>query len=400
MQHGGDPYSSGSVHVLPLILRGLAWLFTPEDISQVSAILFPVSGVSATAVPLRITAFFGAVDALSALFVFIMACGNQRGRLSKGVLASSSLFPVVVAACFVFNPLSIVECVAMSIDTITTMLVLASVAAACWNLPIISGVFLAFVSTAALYPVVLILPMAVLIWKAPFSAVEPDSKDGSVPLRVVRTGLFVSTSVVGIMGWFYLCNMVEGGSEIWVREVDIFLFFAPDHTPNIGLWWDLLLEIFPQFTFLFLYVLQTLFFAAYPFVVAMRLGKLPLAGVWVLVSGWAILTPYPSLSHVALQMTLYCVVVATYLHSGFYKTIELKLLRNIVLVAAVLIVLMANATRGWLFTGTGNVNFYYAGVLVLQLTQTYWVASTLESLLRDAYLLRHPPTGTQHEKDE
>ena len=61
---------------------------------------------------------------------------------------------------------------------------------------------------------------------------------------------------------------------------------------------------------------------------------------------------------------------------------------------------MANATRGWLYTGTGNVNFYFAGVLVLQATQTYWVATTLESLLRDEYVQRHPQKEKEHEKDE
>jgi len=202
------------------------------------------------------------------------------------------------------------------------------------------------------------------------------------------------------MAVVYSCVVVEQGRAGWIREVLYFLFFAPDHTPNIGLWWDLLLEVFPQFTHLFMYVLQILFFVAYPVVVSLRLTRMPFVGVWILASSWAILTPYPSLSHVALQMALYTVVVATHLNDNFYKTLELKLLRNIILVAAVLVVLMANATRGWLYTGTGNVNFYFAGVLVLQATQSYWVGNTLESLLRDEYVLRHPPKNVVHEKNE
>ena len=386
LQEGLDPYASGTVHCSPLLLHSLARVLTREDTAQLAALLFPTSSSPAAQPappPLRATAVFVLADTCAALALALVARAIQRRGPAPAptLLASSRWFPAAAAALFALNPLAVAQCVAMSADVLVTAAVLAAVAAAAWGAVLPAAALAALAALCALYPAVLVLPLAALVYRSSSSSSN----------RRVKTVLFAAAVGACVAALGALCTALDGGARAWVGAVPVFLYRAPDHTPNIGLWWDLLLELFPQFTALFVHVLQLLFFGAYPVAVTLALRRTPLAAVWLLAGSWAVLTPYPSLSHVALHAALHPLVVAAHVHAPQRRAAALRTVGALGVVAAVLAVLLASATRGWLYTGTGNVNFYYAGVLVLQGAQTYWLAATSETVLRDDYVQRHPP---------
>lgn len=387
LQEGLDPYASGTVHCTPLLLHGLARVLTRGDTAQLAALLFPTASGSAAPPPPpppRAVAVFVLADTCAALALALLARAlQQRCRATPALPAASRWFPAAAAALYALSPLAVAQCVAMSADALVAAAVLAAVAAAAWGAALPAAALVALAALAALYPAVLVLPLAVLV-----GCGRSSSR--------ARAALFAGATVACAAVLGALCTALDSrsgssGARAWVDAVLVFLYRAPDHTPNIGLWWDLLLELFPQFTALFVHVLQLLYFGAYPVAVTLALRRTPLAAVWLLAGSWAVLTPYPSLSHVALHAALCPLVVAAHVHAPRRRAAALRTAAALAVVAAVLAVLLASATRGWLYTGTGNVNFYYAGVLVLQGAQTYWLAATSETVLRDDYVQRHPP---------
>ena len=398
LHSGQSPYAGGAVHVFPLLLRGLARLVGAADVASLSALLFPVSGVAAAAPPARVVLLFVLADALAALCVFAAAHAVRRGCTDPRCLAVSRWFPVAAAALYALNPLSVVECVSMSLDVFAVALVLAALAAACWNLSLLAGLFMACASAFFMYPVLLVLPLGALLWRQPYRAGGP----ASTASRAVWTAVFVEVAAVGTLAAVLACTKLEGGDVSWVGEVYGFLYSAPDHTPSISLWWTLLTELFPHFTRLFVHALQLLLFVVYPVAGTLPLRRVPLVAVWLLATAWSVHATYPSLGHVALQITLHCLVVAAHLRTQRYRDHTLKVAGLMVLVAAVLVVLFADATRGWLYTGTGNVNFYYAAVLALQTAQLFWVSNTLDSVRREQFLehIGHLDNGTQQQQQQ
>ena len=400
LQEGLDPYAGGTVHCSPLLLHGLARVLTREDTAQLAELLFPTARAAASAPPppppMRAVALFVLADTLSALALALTARGVQRRGppLARGLLASSRWFPAAAAALFALSPLAVVQCVGFSADALVGTVVLAAVAASAWGTALPAAALTAVAAVAALYPAVLVLPLAALLWRARGHGHKEHK--GAVAATVLFAAV-TGAIAAGLCKW---CTALGGGSRAWVRAVPVFLYRAPDHTPNIGLWWDLLLELFPQFTALFVHVLQLLTFAAYPVAATLALRRAPLAAAWLLAGAWAVLAPYPSLSHVALHAALYPLVLAAHVRAPRRRAAELRTVGALALVADVLAVLLASATRGWLYTGTGNVNFYFAGVLVLQGAQIYWLAHTSETVLRDDYVQRHPPTDAAQDKEK
>jgi len=55
-----------------------------------------------------------------------------------------------------------------------------------------------------------------------------------------------------------------------------------------------------------------------------------------------------------------------------------------------LCVLMPIMWRMWIWTGTGNANFYYALTLVIGVVQSFFVVDVMTSVLKRDFLLSNP----------
>ena len=298
------------------------------------------------------------------------ATESARLGLRRESTSEGTWFPEVVAGLYLLNPISLLSCGALCTDVFTTLLIVATLFGVSFGSAFMCAVPLAAAVYTSLYPAPLLIPVCIML----------ASKHKSTRQRVsevVRTAVFFAATLAGLC---YASWAVEGHSLEWVGGAYGFLLTAPDRTPNIGLWWYLFLELFtfyePFFTAVF--QLNVLVAAAVP--LAVRFSSHPLVVYWAMCGVIAVFSPYPSLAAVGLHFALLPLVWAKVRKSGYTFVL--------VITAAALVVLLPNATRAWLYLGTGNVNFYYFGTLALQTVQVLFISDCLSKVVIRDFLIK------------
>jgi phosphatidylinositol glycan class U len=286
-------------------------------------------------------------------------------------VVSAAWFPDVVCALYALSPLSVASCVARSTDLFVSVFVVLCLLGAVLNSrvgAVVSGASLAAAASLGLYPVVLAVPVGLMLF----------SHGGRFKRCLLGAVSFVVCAAVILAASYF----VEGRSWGWLNSVYWFLLTAPDRTPNIGLWWYFFLELFTHFEVFFTIVFQAST-VAYAVPLAMRYRSHPLFVFWVLcATTLAMLQPYPSLSHVGLHLAILPFV--------WHEVRGTRLTFATALVAISLVVLLPNATRAWLLTGTGNVNFYYFAVMALQGAHLLFISDCLAEVVKRDFLRKNP----------
>eukprot|EP00873_Tetraselmis_striata_P041361 jgi/Tetstr1/461625/TSEL_006725.t1 len=144
--------------------------------------------------------------------------------------------------------------------------------------------------------------------------------------------------------------------DSWLRGSYGFQLTAEDLSPNLGLWWYFVTQMFDSFRPFFLFVLNCqLALLAAP--LALRFPDRPvlLVALHCLVS--AMMRPYPTLADGALYLALLPLLHNTLVH-----------LRHGLLVAATLLWIAALEPalwHLWIYANVANANFFYAATLAL-----------------------------------
>jgi phosphatidylinositol glycan class U len=102
---------------------------------------------------------------------------------------------------------------------------------------------------------------------------------------------------------------------------------------------------------------------------------------WALVAAMAIFKAYPSVADISLHVSMLPLFVHKLreLHYGF-----------VIGCGFVYITILAPIIwRMWIFTGTGNANFYYGLNLALAVLQILLVTDSLSAILKRDFLLRY-----------
>ena len=259
-ERGVSPYDGGLFHQAPLLLAIFG--------------IFPPSLV------------FTAIDIINALSLKTIA-DNLK-------LDSPRFKPIngtVIAAAFLFNPFTILSCLGRSTSLFTNLAVVQALLSATTGNTPQAMIALAFGGYLTMYPALLLPPVLLIL-------------NRSGPTGNTAT----QTTLVGL-GWFaaglgaLLGSTVLITGDLWefINSCYGFQLTVPDLTPNVGLWWYFLTEIFDSFREFFIGVFW-LHMAGYVGGLTLRLHKEPLFVVTSLLGLFAVFKPYPSIADVSLYL--------------------------------------------------------------------------------------------------
>jgi len=156
---------------------------------------------------------------------------------------------------------------------------------------------------------------------------------------------------------------------------------VPDLTPNAGLWWYFLIEIFDPFREFFLGVFW-LHLVGYVGGLTLRIRRQPLFVITSLLGIFAIFKPYPSISDVSLYFALL----------PLYRHVFPLMRYTFFAVSSLLYTTLLGPAfyHLWIYAGSGNANFFYAITLVWSLGLSILVADSLFAVLRDEWEEERP----------
>ena len=203
---------------------------------------------------------------------------------------------MTVSIAYLFNPLTIASCLGRSTSIFTNTAIIHAVSNAIEGNGFRAMFALALASYFSLYPVLLLPPLVLLYWD---QTARRDTK-GQSSLLVISINLL--GSFFGCLGGlFWLSYFTTGRSWEFIASTYGFHLSVPDLTPNVGLWWYFLIEIFDSFRDFFLGVFW-LHLAGYSGGLTLRLRTQPLFVITTLLGIFAIFKPYPSISDISLYL--------------------------------------------------------------------------------------------------
>ncbi|CAN9259943.1 unnamed protein product [Alternaria alternata] len=356
--HNVSPYDGGVYHQAPLLLP----LFS----------LFP----SPAQAPLATNIFYTIVDLLSANALAQVAESGFASvtRLFASPRKDLKWSSTAVAAGFLFNPFTVLTCIARSTSALTNLFILTAMAKASQGASFTFILSTAFASYFSMHPILLFPPLMVLLYDA--KTLKSKTAPNVTP--------FITTHTVGFAG---AIGALLTGSALLMDSWDFLSatygvrLLLPDLTPNVGLWWYFFIEMFDSFREFFLGVFW-LHAASYMPGLTIRLHKQPLFVACCLTGVFAIFTPYPSIADGALYLSL----VPMFRHL-------FPLMRYTFLASASILYtsfLGPAFYHLWIYAGSGNANFFYAITLVWSLGLSIILGDSLYAALRDELDVERP----------
>ncbi|EHY52245.1 hypothetical protein HRR83_003189 [Exophiala dermatitidis] len=335
-QHGLSPYDGGVFHQAPLLLVLFETL--PSALVFVALDLINAASLQQIANDLHIP--------------------TPRFRKLDGS---------IIAAAYLFNPFTILSCLGKNTSIFTNAAIIQAVLNAQSGNAIRAMFSLAIGTYLSMYPGLLLPPTILMILQ---NKNQPISATISILSYLgALAALLLTTPILTDGFWDFLSSCY--GAQLTVTDL----------TPNVGLWWYFFIEIFDSFRDFFIGVFW-LHLVGYVGGLSFRLQRQPLFVITSLLGLFAIFKPYPSISDVS----LYLGFLPMYSHI-------LPLTRYTFIAASVLLysTLLGPAFYHlWIYSGSGNANFFYAITLVWSLGLTILVGDTLYAVLRDEFEIERP----------
>jgi phosphatidylinositol glycan class U len=150
---------------------------------------------------------------------------------------------------------------------------------------------LGLASYLSLYPVLLLPPLILLCYDRQAPVIRP----ASLSWYSLKHTLVFATRIIILV---YASYFLTGWSWEFISATYGVQLLVPDLTPNTGLWWYFLIEIFDPFREFFLGVFW-LHLAAYVGGLTLRIRRQPLFVITAMLGLFALLKPYPSISDVS-----------------------------------------------------------------------------------------------------
>ena len=292
--------------------------------------------------------------------------------------APSEQLPLLLAAFYLLNPLSIMCCVAMSLQLPLNLAVIATAVFSCYGSVPLTSIFLALSIYMSPYLLVLVLPSALLV----------AGHRRFVLLRTV-VSIFVTTSFLWSL--LLLSYLYMGGSDDYLSQISGnpawdflervygFQFFVEDLQPNIGVSWYFHTEVFQHFRLLFLFVFQYHVFL-YTIPICYKFSGQPMTAFWLLLTLASAFKPYPSAADVLLYLSLFPILNHLMNHMSY---------KNLIATAGITCAcLLPVMWRMWIWTGTGNANFYFAICVGIAITNGLFITDVMESVLIRNFLIK------------
>lgn len=301
--------------------------------------------------------------------------------------------PISVGAVYLFNPFTILTCLARPTSVFANLFILVAVSNACQGAAFTSTLALALAAYTSLHPILLFPPLVILCYQALHRRHKDDtlsragdkivtelswSPPPSLSAFFLRQTLLLSILLLLLLALSYI---LTGESWSFIPSVYGTRLLLPDLTPNVGLWWYFFIEMFDSFRSFFLAVFW-LHMAAYSPVLTLRLHTQPLAVVVMLMGIFAVLQPYANVGDAGVWLSTLSV---------FAHLAELSRYPFPALSALLYTTFLGPAFYYlWIYAGSGNANFFYAITLVWSLALSVLLGDFLYAVLRDEWEVERP----------
>jgi phosphatidylinositol glycan class U len=293
--------------------------------------------------------------------------------LSPEMLSLSRLY---VVAAYMLNPLTVATCVAMSTAVFHHLILALALLFTLRENRLLMCVFIALAAYELMYPIMLIVPAALLLAHAETHVVDSRLPPYMSVVSVIQTFICFTSAACLLL---YSSHYVEG-SWGFLHSTYEFVLTIPDLAPNVGIFWYFFTEVFDHFRTFFVFVFQLHVFI-YIAPLTIRLREHPLFLAYMLLSISAIFRSYPSLADTAFYMSLLPLWrhLLVYMRNTFIS----------VIMFCVGVVLAPVLWYLWISAGSANANFYFAITLVISTAQVLLVTDLLFAYLRREFDLFH-----------
>ncbi|XP_059613630.1 phosphatidylinositol glycan anchor biosynthesis class U protein [Phlebotomus argentipes] len=374
-ENGVDPYSGDMYHENPLIL-----VTTNVLIKHLSAF---------------IPHLFVAIDLLAAAFIFGTAKIVARQLMAKQKREQSTYakgteelqllpedqikIPLYCTVAYLLNPYSILNCVGQT-TTVWSNCLLAAFFFFMARRQIVPAVLLLVLETQRnFYPAVLIVPLAIDVYR--------QDGNGCRRCLAIRTVvLFVIGLVLATVSGYLI-------TERWtfLDATYGFILNHRDLQPNIGLFWYFFTEMFDHFRDLFIWTFQINATVLYLAPLALKLRHEPLMLATVLTGLGTIFRSYPCIGDVALYMSLL----------PMWKFGQKFMSHKFIVGCFFLItsVLGPVVWHLWIYSASANANFYFGVTLAFATAQIFLVTDLLFAYIKRDFCLKNGLTFTKDGKE-
>lgn len=276
---------------------------------------------------------------------------------------------------YYLNPLVISNCIVNSTSVINNLILCLWLFVLLTDRIRLSLIFLALSSHISVYPIMLIVPTLLYVYINPTQLPESTSKSKKSIILVILK--YLTFFIIYLIGIFYINLYLEGNNTKFIKSTYLFILQVPDLQPNLGLFWYFFTEIFDHFRLFFTWVFQL---NAFIFIIplAIRLKHNPIMLIYIQIGLIAVLKSYPCIGDAGLYLSL--LPTFKYLF---------KYMRNLLIYTCMLIVSVILAPimwHLWIYSGSGNANFYFAITLVYSLSQIFMLVDLLYAHLKREYI--------------
>jgi phosphatidylinositol glycan class U len=286
--------------------------------------------------------------------------------------------PAITAAIYLWNPYSFMQCVTMATTSIHNFTVVVALYAALRGNRLWMTWGCALATYLTLYPIVLLIALHLLLERGHcprlFSVSTSSlrcrwwlSLGNTFLLYFIHLLVLLLLSYLSLHSWEFLWKVY--GPALWVTDLQ----------PNLGLWWYFFTELFSHFRPFFLFVFHYNLFI-YTLPLTLRLQNHPELILWVLLASIATFKPYPVLGDIALHLAILPLL-----------SHKLRAMRYTFVVACGFVyvsILIPILWRMWIYTGTGNANFYYALNLALAILQLILISDVVSAVQKREFLMK------------
>ncbi|KAI8051495.1 GPI transamidase subunit PIG-U [Syncephalis plumigaleata] len=280
-----------------------------------------------------------------------------------------SSWQLATTTLYLFNPYTILNCLACSTLGFVHVSILSSVGLAMKGHGVAAMALLSFASYLDYYPIVL-LPAIILL----LHQTRPNAS--SKLLFTWYTSLFL----IWTLSLLVISRILMGSWEFLDATYGVILT-VPDLTPNVGLFWYYFMEMFDHFRAFFIVVFQ-MNALIYAIPITYRFRHFPLFVIFVLCGILSTFKSYPSFGDAALHLAFIPMFTELF---PFYR--YSYLIAQIYAFTGALAVAFYHI---WIHVGTGNANFFFAITLVHALGQIMLLIDTVYAMLRHKFCIDYP----------
>ncbi|RKP13502.1 GPI transamidase subunit PIG-U, partial [Piptocephalis cylindrospora] len=347
LEHGMSPYDGGPCHQPPLLLT-LATLLSR----------FPL-GI--------INAYYLFLDLLAGFLLYQVG----EAATSKGITPKPNGYHLglVMMSVYLFNPISLITSMARSSLIYTHLAILSSLLYALRGSRTWAMCSIALATYLSLYPLVLITPILLALTHQ-----VPASSRKDVMLSCIG----------GVLAWtsaLHLLSFLLTASWDYLPATYGFILSIPDLTPNVGLWWYYLTEMFESFRVFFIGALQLHLFA-FAIPVAIRFSDRPDFAFWLLLGIGNAFKGYPSIGDITVTLALLPLFHGVFAHMRYSFLISSLFLHALAL--------SLPFWHLWIHWGSGNANFFFAVTLVWAAAQIILLVDVVYGMLRVEFSRKWP----------